>query len=68
MRLDLRFELLSDLGVLIGDFALLGGVQVYGMLGILVAPVVVALLIAFVEIYREHLSRIEANEPPPEDA
>ena len=35
-------------------FALLGGVQVYGMLGIIVAPVVVAILIGFVEIYREH--------------
>lgn len=36
-------------------FALLGGVQVYGMLGIIVAPVVVAILIGFIEIYREHI-------------
>jgi predicted PurR-regulated permease PerM len=34
-------------------FALLGGIQVYGFLGIFVAPVVVAVLLAFVEIYRE---------------
>jgi predicted PurR-regulated permease PerM len=42
-------------------FALLGGVQVYGMLGLVVAPVVVAILIAFVEIYREHLGEMETE-------
>lgn len=47
-------------------FALLGGVQVYGMLGILVAPVVVAILIAFVEIYRERLAELEPGGPPVE--
>jgi predicted PurR-regulated permease PerM len=46
-------------------FALLGGVQVYGMMGILVAPVVVAILIGFVEIYRERLSHLEAEEAQP---
>ncbi len=35
-------------------FVLIGGLQVYGFLGIFVAPVVVAVLLAFVEIYREH--------------
>jgi predicted PurR-regulated permease PerM len=34
-------------------FALLGGVQIYGFLGIFVAPVVVAILIAFTSIYRD---------------
>ncbi len=34
-------------------FALFGGLQVYGFLGIFVAPVVLAVLLAFVEIYRE---------------
>ena len=34
-------------------FALLGGLQVYGFLGIFVAPVLVAVLLAFVDIYRE---------------
>lgn len=34
-------------------FALLGGVQVYGFLGIFIAPVVVAILIAFTGIYRD---------------
>ena len=47
-------------------FALLAGVQVYGMLGIIVAPVVVAILIGFVEIYREHLVALEADDAPQE--
>lgn len=34
-------------------FALLGGLQVYGFLGIILAPAIVALLLGFVEIYRE---------------
>jgi len=34
-------------------FALFGGLQVYGFLGVFVAPVVVAMLLAFVDIYRE---------------
>ncbi len=38
-------------------FALLGGIQVYGFLGIFVAPVVVAILLAFVGIYRERYVR-----------
>lgn len=47
-------------------FAILGGVQVYGMLGIIVAPVVVAILIGFVEIYRERLAELTAEEAPAE--
>jgi predicted PurR-regulated permease PerM len=47
-------------------FAILGGIQVYGMLGIIVAPVVVAILIGFVEIYRERLSELEPGEAPAE--
>ncbi|MBW2447094.1 MAG: AI-2E family transporter [Deltaproteobacteria bacterium] len=42
-------------------FALLGGLQVYGFLGIFIAPVVVALLLAFVEIYREHYVAAESQ-------
>jgi predicted PurR-regulated permease PerM len=34
-------------------FAILGGLQVYGFLGVFVAPVVVAALLSFVDIYRE---------------
>lgn len=34
-------------------FALLGGLQVYGFLGVFLAPVILAILLAFTEIYRE---------------
>jgi predicted PurR-regulated permease PerM len=49
-------------------FAILGGVQVYGMVGIIVAPVVLAILIGFVEIYRERFfdSESEPGEAPTE--
>jgi predicted PurR-regulated permease PerM len=33
-------------------FAILGGLQVYGFLGVFVAPVIVAALLSFVDIYR----------------
>jgi len=34
-------------------FALLGGLQVYGFLGVFMAPVILATLLAFTGIYRE---------------
>jgi predicted PurR-regulated permease PerM len=34
-------------------FGLLGGLQVYGFVGLFIAPAIVAALLAFVEIYRE---------------
>jgi predicted PurR-regulated permease PerM len=34
-------------------FAMLGGLQVYGFVGIFLAPMIIALLLCFVEIYRE---------------
>lgn len=34
-------------------FGILGGLQVYGFLGVFLAPAVIALLVAFVRIYRE---------------
>jgi predicted PurR-regulated permease PerM len=34
-------------------FALLGGLKVYGFLGVFLAPVILAILLAFTEIYRE---------------
>ena len=49
-------------------FALLGGLQVYGFLGIFVAPVVVAVLLAFVEIYREHYMDAEPSVAPADPA
>jgi predicted PurR-regulated permease PerM len=45
-------------------FALLGGLQVYGFLGIFVAPVVVAVLLAFVDIYRETYVNAEPSVSP----
>ncbi len=42
-------------------FAILGGLQVYGFLGLFLAPAVVALLVAFARIYRE-----EYGHPPVE--
>jgi predicted PurR-regulated permease PerM len=39
--------------------ALLGGVQVYGVLGILFGPLVVTMLTAFVQIYREEYAGVD---------
>jgi len=41
-------------------FALLGGLQVYGFLGIFLAPVVLAVLMTFLDIYRERYAGVEA--------
>jgi predicted PurR-regulated permease PerM len=41
-------------------FALLGGVSVYGFLGVFLAPVILALLLSFVDIYRD----LYATPPP----
>jgi len=43
-------------------FALLGGLKVYGFLGVFLAPVILAILLAFTDIYRELYS---APERPP---
>ena len=40
-------------------FALLGGLKVYGFLGVFLGPVILAILFSFVEIYR-----LEYQEPP----
>ena len=44
-------------------FALLGGLQVYGFLGVFMAPVILATLLAFTGIYRE----LYAPPAPPLD-
>ena len=46
--------------------AILGGLQVYGFLGVFLGPVILATLIAFVDIYREDYPEIAAAPPPPE--
>jgi predicted PurR-regulated permease PerM len=34
-------------------FGILGGLQAYGFLGVFLAPAVIAILVAFVRIYKE---------------
>jgi predicted PurR-regulated permease PerM len=45
-------------------FGMLGGLQVYGFLGIFLGPVLLAIVMAFVDIYREEYAG-PADEPPP---
>jgi predicted PurR-regulated permease PerM len=44
-------------------FALLGGLKIYGFLGVFLGPVILAILFAFVEIYREEY-QAPAPVPP----
>jgi predicted PurR-regulated permease PerM len=37
-------------------FAILGGLQTYGLLGAFIGPVLIAILVAFIRIYREEYS------------
>jgi predicted PurR-regulated permease PerM len=48
-------------------FAILGGMSVYGFLGIFLAPVILAALLSFIDIYREIYERpdLALVEPPP---
>src|SRR3989449_2794752 len=46
--------------------SILGGLSVYGFLGVFLGPVVLAILFVFVEIYREEYQRTPAAAPPPE--
>jgi predicted PurR-regulated permease PerM len=46
-------------------FGILGGVQTYGVLGIFLGPVLLAIVIAFVRIYREQFATAEAAALPP---
>ena len=43
---------------------ILGGLQVYGFLGILFGPLVVTLLTAFIQIYREEFARSLQSKTP----
>jgi predicted PurR-regulated permease PerM len=43
----------AQLPTLLLLFAILGGLSIYGFVGIFIAPVMVALLLSFVRIYRE---------------
>jgi len=46
-------------------FGILGGVQTYGVLGIFLGPVLLAIVIAFIRIYQEQFATPEAALPPP---
>jgi predicted PurR-regulated permease PerM len=48
-------------------FAILGGMSVYGFLGIFLAPVILAALLSFIDMYRELYTRPDMVlvEPPP---
>src|SRR5439155_1499207 len=48
--------------------SILGGLSVYGFLGVFLGPVVLAILFAFVEIYREEYQRAPAASAPAEPA
>ncbi len=46
-------------------FGILGGVQVYGVLGLFLGPVLLAIVFAFVRIYQEQFATAEGALPPP---
>jgi len=48
--------------------SILGGLSVYGFLGVFLGPVVLGILFAFVEIYREEYQRAPAAPAPAEPA
>jgi predicted PurR-regulated permease PerM len=46
-------------------FGILGGVQVYGVLGIFLGPVLLAIVVAFVRIYQEQFATVEGGSVSP---
>lgn len=46
-------------------FAILGGVQVYGVLGLFLGPVLLAIVVAFVRIYQEQFATVETTSTLP---
>jgi predicted PurR-regulated permease PerM len=45
-------------------FSILGGLAFYGLIGLIVGPVLVSLLITILQIYREEYHTAETDEPP----
>jgi predicted PurR-regulated permease PerM len=45
--------------------SILGGLKVYGFLGVFLGPVVLAILFTFVEIYREDYTEVDVVRPAP---
>lgn len=51
----------ARLPILFLFFGILGGIKVYGPMGLFLGPLIVALLIAFIKIYREEYSALAAR-------
>jgi predicted PurR-regulated permease PerM len=47
--------------------SLLGGLQVYGFLGVFLGPVILAIFLTFVDIYREEYAEVAAVAPAPRE-
>jgi predicted PurR-regulated permease PerM len=45
-------------------FGILGGLQAYGLLGMFLGPVLIAILVAFLRIYREQYAMPALPQPP----
>ena len=56
----------AEIPTLLLFFGMLGGLQAYGFLGIFLAPALIAILVAFLKIYREqYRTAAETSAPPP---
>ncbi len=56
----------TDIPTIFLFFGILGGLQAYGFLGMFLAPAVIAMLVAFVRIYREQYVMLPGLPPPAE--
>jgi predicted PurR-regulated permease PerM len=54
----------AKLPILLLFLGILGGLQVYGFIGILMGPLMIACVLAFVKIYREQYHRAWTAKPP----
>lgn len=52
----------AELPFLFLFFAILGGIHLYGIIGILIGPILVAIIPVFAEIYQEHYLRSHSKE------
>jgi predicted PurR-regulated permease PerM len=57
----------AEIPTLLLFFGMLGGLQAYGFLGIFLAPALIAILVAFLKIYREQYSAAEETSAPNPD-
>jgi predicted PurR-regulated permease PerM len=55
----------AKLPVFLLFFGILGGLQAYGFIGILLGPLMIASLLAFAKIYREQFPASTPDAPPP---